>query len=127
MIPKPGGGQRPLGIPTIRDRVARTALKLVIEPILEADLDPEAYGYRPKRSAHDAIRRVHELLLKGCTDVASADLLKYFDTIPRAELPRCVARRPTRRRRQPVAGRSVRGPFPEALEAEVEEKLVPSR
>ena len=62
MIPKPGGGQRPLGIPTIRDRVAQTAAKLVIEPIFEADLDPEAYGYRPKRSAHDAIRRVHELL-----------------------------------------------------------------
>ncbi len=93
MIPKPGGGQRPLGIPTIRDRVAQTALKLVIEPIFEADLDPEAYGYRPKRSAHDAIRRVHQLLLQGYTDVAGADLSKYFDTIPHAELPRCVARR----------------------------------
>ena len=93
MIPKPGGGQRPLGIPTIRDRVAQTAVKLVIELIFEADLDPEAYGYRPKRSALDAIRRVHKLLCEGCTDVVDADLSKYFDTIPRAELLQCVARR----------------------------------
>jgi len=98
MIPKPGGGQRSLGIPTIRDRVARTAVKLVIEPIFEADLDPEADGCRPKRSALDAIPRVHELLCEGdtCegyTDVAGANLSKYFDTIPHAELPQCVARR----------------------------------
>jgi len=57
MIPKPGGGERPLGIPTLRDRVVQTAAKLVLEPILEADLEPCAYGYRPKRSAQDAIRR----------------------------------------------------------------------
>ena len=62
MIPKPGGGERPLGIPTIRDRVVQTAAKLVLEPIFEADFDPNAYGYRPKRSAQDAIRKVHELL-----------------------------------------------------------------
>ncbi len=92
-IPKPGGGERPLGIPTIRDRVAQTAAKLVLEPIFEADLDPEAYGYRPKRSAQDAIRRVHELLCQGYADVVDADLSKYFDTIPHAELMRCVARR----------------------------------
>ena len=65
----------------------------MIEPIFEAELDPEAYGYRPKRSAHDAIRRVHELLCQGYTDVVDADLSKYFDTIPHAELLRCVARR----------------------------------
>jgi RNA-directed DNA polymerase len=93
MIPKPGGGQRSLGIPTIRDRVAQTAVKLVIEPIFEADLDPEVYGYRPKRSALDAIQRVHQLLLQGYTNVVGADLSKYFDTIPHAELPQCVARR----------------------------------
>ena len=93
MIPKPGGGERPLGIPTIRDRVAQTAAKLVLEPIFEADLDPEAYGYRPKRSAQDATRRVHELLCAGYTDVVDADLSKYFDTIPHAELMKCVARR----------------------------------
>lgn len=92
-IPKPGGGGRSLGIPTIRDRVAQTAAKLVLEPIFEADLEPEAYGYRPKRSAQDAIRRVHELLCQGYADVVDADLSKYFDTIPHAELTRCVARR----------------------------------
>ena len=69
MIPKPGGGQRPLGIPTIRDRVIQTAVKLVIEPIFEADLEPNAYSYRPKRSALDAIRTVHELLCNGYADV----------------------------------------------------------
>ena len=93
MIPKPGGGERPLGIPTIRDRVVQTAAKLVVEPIVEADLDPSAYGYRPKRSAGEAIRRVHELLLQGYTDVVDADLSKYFDTIPHRELMQSVARR----------------------------------
>ena len=92
-IPKPGGGERPLGIPTIRDRVAQTAAKLVLEPIFEADLDPQAYGRRPKRSARDAIRKVHELLCQGYADVVDADLSKYFDTIPHAELMQCVARR----------------------------------
>lgn len=93
MIPKPGGGSRPLGIPTVKDRVVQTAAKLVIEPIFEADLEPNTYGYRPKRSALDAIRMVHELLCKGYTDVVDADLSKYFDTIPHSELMKCVARR----------------------------------
>ena len=93
MIPKPGGGERPLGIPTIRDRVVQTAAKLVIEPILEADLEPDAYGYRPQRSAQDAIQRVHKLICEGYSDVVDADLSKYFDTIPHCELLRCVARR----------------------------------
>jgi RNA-directed DNA polymerase len=93
MIPKPGGGKRPLGIPTIRDRVVQTATKLVIEPIFEADLEPNAYGYRPKRSALDAVHKVHELLRKGYTDVVDADVSKYFDTIPHKELMQCVARR----------------------------------
>src|SRR5580704_12912657 len=92
-IPKPGGGERPLGIPTIRDRVVQTAAKLVLEPIFEADFEPNAYGYRPKRSAQDAIRKVHELLRGGYTDVVDADLSKYFDTIPHSELMQCVARR----------------------------------
>ena len=65
MIPKPGGGERPLGIPTIRDRVAQTAAKLILEPIFEADLEPNAYGYRPRRSAQDAIQEVGELLQRG--------------------------------------------------------------
>jgi len=93
MIPKPGGGERPLGIPTIRDRVVQTAAKLLLEPIFEADFDPHAYGYRPKRSAQDAIQEVHELLCSGYTDVVDADLSQYFDTIPHCELMQCVARR----------------------------------
>ena len=105
MIPKPGGGERPLGIPTIRDRVVQTAAKLVLEPIprvrpeagprpsFEADLDPAAYGYRPGRSGTDAIKAVHALLCRGYTDVVDADLSKYFDTIPHRELMRSVARR----------------------------------
>ena len=93
IIPKPGGGERPLGIPTVRDRVVQTAAKIVMEPIFEADLEPSAYGYRPKRSAQDAIRKVHKLICEGYTDVVDADLSKYFDTIPHCELLQCVARR----------------------------------
>jgi RNA-directed DNA polymerase len=81
MIPKPHGGERPLGIPTIRDRVVQTAVKLVIEPIFEADLEPNAYGYRPKRSAGNAIAAVHGLLRRGYTDVVDADLTKYLDPV----------------------------------------------
>lgn len=92
-IPKPGGGERPLGIPTIRDRVAQTAAKLILEPVFEADFEPNAYGYRPKKSAQDAIQEVDKLLFQGYTDVVDADLSKYFDTIPHSELMQCVARR----------------------------------
>jgi len=93
MIPKPGGGERPLGIPPIRDRVVQTAAKLVLEPIFEADLDPAAHGYRPGRSGANAIKVVHVLLCRGHTDVVDADLSKYFDTIPHQDLMRSVARR----------------------------------
>src|SRR5713226_4391398 len=93
MIPKPGGGERPLGIQTIRDRVVQTAAKLVLEPIFETDLDPAAYGYRPARSGADAIKEVHALLCRGYSDVVDADLSKYFDTIPHQDLMRSVARR----------------------------------
>lgn len=98
MIPKANGGQRALGIPTVRDRVVQTAAKLVVEPIFEADLEPNAYGYRPKRSAQDAVRKVHQYLRQGHTEVVDADLSKYFDTIPHAELMQCVARRIVDRR-----------------------------
>ena len=82
MIPKPGGnGERPLGIPTIRDPTVQAAAKLVLEPIFEADLDPSAFGYRPKRGGHDAIKEVHTLICRGCTDVVNADVSKYFDGV----------------------------------------------
>ena len=93
MIPKPGGGERPLGIPTIRDRVVTTAAQLILEPIFEADFDERAYGYRPGRTAQDALRKVHESLCEGYTDVVDADLSRYFDTIPHSELMQAVARR----------------------------------
>jgi RNA-directed DNA polymerase len=93
MIPKPGGGERPLGIPTIRDRVVQTATKLVLEPIFEADLEPTTYGYRPGRSGIDAVKAVHRLLCQGFTDVVDADLSKYFDTIPHQDLLCSVAAR----------------------------------
>jgi RNA-directed DNA polymerase len=92
-IPKPDGKQRPLGIPAIRDRVAETAAVLVLEPIFEADLQPEQYAYRPDRSALDAVRGVHKLISTGHREVVEADLSSYFETIPHAELLRSVARR----------------------------------
>src|SRR5512136_3297980 len=93
MIPKPGGGERPLGIPTIRDRVVQTAAKIVLEPIFEADFEDSAYGYRPRRSAVDAVKEAHRLVCRGYTDVVDADLSKYFDTIPHSDLLKSVARR----------------------------------
>src|SRR3954466_13848853 len=93
MIPKPGGGERPLGIPTIRDRVVQTAAKIVLEPVFEADFEGSAYGYRPRRSAICAVKEAHRLLCRGYTDVVDADLSKYFDTIPHADLLKSVARR----------------------------------
>lgn len=93
MIPKADGTKRPLGIPTIRDRVAQMAVKLVIEPIFEADFCDTSYGFRPKRSAHGAVDDVAHTLNKGHTEVIDADLSKYFDTIPHADLMNMVAER----------------------------------
>src|SRR2546429_4476906 len=93
MIPKPGGGERPLGIPTIRDRVVQTAAKLVLEPIFEADFEDNVYGYRPVRGAVDAVKEVRRLICRGYTDVVDADLSRYFDSIPHSELIKSVARR----------------------------------
>jgi RNA-directed DNA polymerase len=93
-IPKQGGtGLRPLSIPPIRDRVAQTAAKLVLEPIFEADLPPEQHGYRPGRDALSAVKQVHSLLNTGHTQVIDADLSAYYDRIPHAELLQSVARR----------------------------------
>src|SRR5215471_2453207 len=92
-IPKPDGKQRPLGVPAIKDRVAQTAAVLVLEPIFEADLQPEQYAYRSDRSALDAVRHVHKLLNTGHEQIVDADLSGYFDSIPHAELLKSVARR----------------------------------
>jgi len=92
-IPKPDGKQRPLGIPTIKDRVAQTAAVLVLEPIFEADLQPEQHAYRPGRRPQDAVRHVQGLLDTGYTEVVDADLSGYFDSIPHPELLKSVSRR----------------------------------
>ena len=93
MIPKADGSERPLGIPTIRDRVAQMAVKLIIEPIFEADFCPNSYGFRPKKSAHDAVDEIARALHLGYTKVIDADLSKYFDSIPHAQLLAVVAER----------------------------------
>ena len=92
-IPKPDGKQRPLGIPTIRDRVVQTAALIVLEPVFEADFQDEQHAYRPGRSAQDAVRRIESLLRRGHTEVVDADLSGYFDSIPHVELMKSVARR----------------------------------
>jgi RNA-directed DNA polymerase len=86
-IAKPGStDKRPLGIPTVRDRVAQAALRHVLEPIFERDFAPHSYGFRPRRGCQDALRRVQELLEAGYTHVVDADLKSYFDTIPHERL-----------------------------------------
>ena len=92
-IPKAAGGKRPLGIPVIKDRVVQMAVKIVIEPIFEADFQDNSYGFRPKRNAHQAVEDVKNHLLKGKTEVIDADISKYFDTIPHDRLMQLVAKR----------------------------------
>ena len=113
-IPKPDGKQRPLGIPTVKDRVVQMAALLVLEPIFEADLQPEQHAYRQGRSALDAVQQVHALLNTGHTEVVDADLSGYFDSIPHAELMTTVARR--------ISDRHLLGLVKRWLEAPVEEQ-----
>jgi len=92
-IPKASGGKRPLGIPVIKDRVVQMAVKIVIEPIFEADFQENSYGFRPKRSAHQAVEDVKKHLFEGKIEVIDADISKYFDTIPHDKLMQLVAKR----------------------------------
>ena len=90
-IPKPGSPEkRPLGIPTVRDRVVQAALRHVLEPIFERDFAEQSYGFRPNRGCKEALRRVDQLLQGGCTWVVDADLKSYFDTIPHRKLMELV-------------------------------------
>jgi group II intron reverse transcriptase/maturase len=86
MIPKASGGERPLGIPTVRDRIAQTVCKMILEPIYEADFEDSSYGFRPNRSSKDAMTTIKGYLKEGKTEVYDADLSKYFDTIPHDKL-----------------------------------------
>jgi len=92
-IPKTGGTERPLGIPTVRDRVVQGALRQVLEPIFERDFAQHSYGFRPGRGCKDALRRVDQLLKAGYTHVVDADLKSYFDTIPHDKLMAVVEKK----------------------------------
>jgi RNA-directed DNA polymerase len=97
-IPKPQGGKRPLGIPSVRDRVAQQAARLVLEPIFEADFLPCSYGFRPKRPATQAMERLRAGFIGGCQFVAEFDIRNFFGEISHERLLAEVARRVSDRR-----------------------------
>jgi RNA-directed DNA polymerase len=109
-IKKDSGGQRPLGTPTVKDRVARMACLMVIEPIFEADFEDSSYGFRPKRSAKDAIAKIKEHLKSGKTEVFDADLSKYFDTIPHDKLMIAIRERIVDQRVLNLIGKWLKAP-----------------
>jgi RNA-directed DNA polymerase len=117
LIPKPGGGERPLGIPVIRDRVVQTAALLILQPIFEADLEPTAYGYRPGRSALEAVQEVHRALCAGHTEVIDADVSTYFDTVPHCDLMKSLARRISDRRMLRLLKMWLKAPVAERTES----------
>lgn len=92
-IPKPNGKRRGLGIPTVRDRIVQTAVKIVIEPLFECDFEPFSYGFRPGRSAHDAVYEIVKYLNFGCEHVVDADITACFDNIPGHDLMMQIAKR----------------------------------
>ena len=92
-IPKPNGKRRGLGIPTVRDRVVQTAARLLLEPIFEADFEPNSYGFRPGMTTHDAVAEITKWLNFGCEQVIDADITGCFDNIPKEDLMEAVARR----------------------------------